>query len=86
MKFDDLYYSLLEDFNIAPQFQNAVQSGPDQGMTSGQPSNTFPSKMETIGGKILPSKKDIKKRKLTPKEKQSKIHRDIALQKSLGQK
>lgn len=71
MKFDHLYKSLLEDFNIPPQYQNAVQSGPDEGMTSGQPNNTFPSRIDTINIK-LPTKKSLKKAKKSPKGKQAK--------------
>lgn len=62
MKFDSLVNKLLEDFNIFSKAQSAPSTGPDQGMTSGDMQNTFPSKMETvvIG---LPKKKKIKKLK-----------------------
>jgi hypothetical protein len=55
MKFNSQYVSLLEDFNISPQHQDAVQSGPDIGMTSGNPNETFPSHNSTIQGNILPN-------------------------------
>ena len=51
MKFN----KLIEDFNISPQPQNAIQSGPDAGITTGNPNDTFPSHMNTIGGRLLPS-------------------------------
>jgi hypothetical protein len=62
------YTSLIEEFNVSPQYQNAVQNGPDIGMTSGNPDETFPSHSETLGGSLLPngiqiklSMKDVKK-------------------------
>jgi len=68
MKFDRSYNTLFEDFNISPQYQNVTQSGPDIGMTSGNPNETFPSHNSTVQGNILPnevriclSKKDAKK-------------------------
>jgi hypothetical protein len=61
MKFDNLYKSLLEDFNIPPQYQNAVQSGPDAGITSGDVNNTFPSKISNLNVSLpKPKKKKIK--------------------------
>ena len=55
MKFN----KLVEGFNVSPQSQNAVQSGPDIGMTSGKPNNTFPSNLSTISGDLLPEEKVI---------------------------
>jgi len=62
MKFDNAIKSLLEDFNVYPKSQMAVSAGPDQGMTSGDIANTFPSKQETLRVK-LPKKKIKKLRK-----------------------
>jgi hypothetical protein len=73
-----------EDFNISPQFQSANQSGPDQGMTTGEPTETFPYRSENAVGALLPgevqitfNKKDAKKlckilSSISPKEKQAK--------------
>ena len=68
MNFNDKYKFLSEGFNVSPQYQNAVQNGPDIGMTSGNPDETFPSHSETLGGSLLPngiqiklSMKDVKK-------------------------
>jgi hypothetical protein len=52
MKFD----KLIEDFNVSPKAQNAVQSGPDIGMTTGKINDTFPSTNGTISGDLLPHK------------------------------
>jgi hypothetical protein len=77
MRFDKLYESILEDFNIYPNYQNANQSGPDAGTTTGQPQSTFPSRVETVNIN-LPSKKDLKiNRRRSPKEKQAKSRSDI---------
>lgn len=70
MKFDLLYNSLLEGFNIPPLYQNAVQNGPDIGTTSGDINNTFPSKTSNVSIK-LPKFKN-KKTKQLPKEKSAK--------------
>jgi len=50
MKFN----KLIEDFNIFTNSQNAIQSGPDIGMTSGDIEGTFPNRKGSISGKILP--------------------------------
>jgi hypothetical protein len=50
MKFN----KLVEDFNISPKSQNAIQAGPDIGMTTGNINGTFPSTNSTIGGNLLP--------------------------------
>lgn len=50
MKFN----KLVEDFNISPKSQNAIQTGPDIGMTTGNINGTFPSTNSTIGGDLLP--------------------------------
>jgi len=81
MKFDRTVNQLLEDFNIFPKSQNAIQNGPDIGSTTGDINNTFPSKQQSIGGKLLPNKRDIKnlkkKAKNSPKEKPTKIRLEI---------
>ena len=61
MKFDQAVKQLLEGFNVMPQMQTAPSTGPDQGMTTGDQQNTFPSKMETLQV-TLPKKKKKKKR------------------------
>jgi hypothetical protein len=61
MKFDQTVRQLLEGFNVMPQMQTAPSTGPDQGMTTGDQQNTFPSKMETLQV-TLPKKKKKKKR------------------------
>ena len=61
MKFDQTVKQLLEEFNVMPQMQTAPSTGPDQGMTTGDQQNTFPSKMETLQV-TLPRKKKKKKR------------------------
>ena len=60
MKFEKLVKTILEDFNVIPQYQAAPSTGPDQGMTVGQPQNTFPSKIETVNVKL--NKKKFKKK------------------------
>lgn len=80
MTFNNRVQELLEDFNIFPKDQTAIQSGPDAGITTGDIDNTFPSKAKTVAGKLLPNKKDIKKlkkQKFIPKEKPPKIRLEI---------
>jgi hypothetical protein len=48
MLFNQTVKRILEDFNIYPQAQNAVSAGPDQGMTTADVNNTFPSKIGTV--------------------------------------
>jgi hypothetical protein len=60
MKFEETVRKLLEGFIEFPAAQAAPSTGPDQGMTSGDQQNTFPSKMETLQLK-LPKKKKKKK-------------------------
>jgi hypothetical protein len=60
MKFNSQYTSLIEGFNVPPQYQNAVQNGPDIGMTSGNPDETFPNHSDTLGGSLLPNGIQIK--------------------------
>lgn len=60
MKFDQTCKNILEGFNVFPLNQTAPSTGPDQGMTSGDQQNTFPSKMDTVKLK-LPLKKKKKK-------------------------
>jgi hypothetical protein len=77
MKFD----KLIEDFNIFPKDQNAVQSGPDAGITTGSIEKTFPNRGGIVMGDLLPNDIEIilnktlakKLLKLLPKEKLSKI-------------
>jgi len=86
--FNDLINSLLEDFNIYTKYQGVNQSGPDAGSTSVQPQDTFPSKVKTISGKILPSKKDIQRLKRShrhiPKGKQARYRDDIRVDRNQG--
>jgi hypothetical protein len=72
MKFNNYVNRLLEDFNIFPQNQSAPSTGPDQGMTSGDSSKTFPSDMATVGIPWPKKKKPKIKKKDRPKETQSK--------------
>ena len=48
------FVDLLEDFNVAPKSQNAIQSGPDIGMTTGDMGGTFPNQDGNIAGDLLP--------------------------------
>ena len=65
MKFEAEIKKLLEDFSVNPAFQSAPSTGPDQGMTSGDINNTFPSRQETFSFKL--GKNALKK--LRKKEK-----------------
>ena len=56
MKFN----KLIEDFNIFPKSQTALQSGPDIGMTTGDIDGTFPSRNGVVMGDLLPSKLELK--------------------------
>lgn len=67
MKFDKLLSELLEGFNVYPQSQNAINSGPDQGMTSGDFVNTFPSMMSTVRVTLPRKRSKSKKKKYYPK-------------------
>ena len=51
MKFN----KFIEDFNIFPNSQNAVQLGPDAGNTTGDFDDTFPNRKNTIAGNLLPN-------------------------------
>ena len=62
MKFYSEVKKILEGFNVFPKAQTAPSTGPDQGMTSGDMQNTFPSKMGTLLIN-LPKKKVKKLRK-----------------------
>lgn len=64
MKYNKLVNQLLEDFNVLPQTVNAVRSGPDQGMTSVQLQQTFPSSMSKVDIQLPGKKKKKKKLKL----------------------
>jgi hypothetical protein len=48
------FNKLIEDFNVLPKSQNAVQSGPDIGMTTGDMGGTFPNRGGAVIGNILP--------------------------------
>lgn len=61
MNFENQIKKILEDINVYPRYQAAVNSGPDIGMTTGDINNTFPSKQAQI--KIKLPKKNIKKLK-----------------------
>jgi hypothetical protein len=54
--------TFISPFVSRSQNQTAFNTGPDQGMTSGDQQNTFPSKMQQIDVK-LPAKKKTKKQK-----------------------
>jgi hypothetical protein len=49
----------MEDFNIFPYAQNATSAGPDQGTTTADINNTFPSKVGTVFLKRLKKKKKL---------------------------
>ena len=66
MKFELQIKKILEDFNINPMYQSAPSTGPDQGMTTGDNSNTFPSRQETISIKL--GKNALKKLKKKAKK------------------
>jgi hypothetical protein len=61
--FNQIVKKLLEDFNIYPYAQNATSAGPDQGMTTADINNTFPSKVGTVFLKKLKKKKKLTKQK-----------------------
>jgi|688.fasta_scaffold654167_2 hypothetical protein len=65
MIFDQTVKRILEDFNIYPQAQNAVSAGPDQGMTTADINNTFPSKIGTVFIKKLKKRNNRKYLKKT---------------------
>jgi len=48
------FNKLIEDFNVLPKSQNAVQSGPDIGMTTGDMEGTFPNRAGVVMGNLLP--------------------------------
>lgn len=54
------FVDLLEDYNVYPKNQNAVQSGPDIGMTTGDMEHTFPNQGGIIAGELLPRKVELK--------------------------
>lgn len=65
MKFNKTVERILEDFNVFPAAQTAVSAGPDIGMTTGDPVNTFPSNLTSVSVN-LPKKKKKKKRVVKP--------------------
>lgn len=82
MKFNNLYRDLLEDFNVSPQSQNAINNGQDIGMTSGDPNNTFPSRVNQLQLKLPHGKKNKAFKKRLPREMSTKYHQDIRQQKN----
>ena len=64
MKYDNLVSKLLEDFNVSPAGQNVINSGPDQGVTIGDPNNTFPSKNSQVEVR-MPEKRKKRLKRLT---------------------
>jgi hypothetical protein len=63
--FNQTVEKLLEDFNIYPYAQNAANAGPDQGMTTADINNTFPSKVGTVFLKKIKKKKKLTKQPLS---------------------
>ena len=61
MKFELEINKILEDFNVFPMSQSAPSTGPDQGMTTGDMSSTFPNRQETVSFSL--NKKKLKKQK-----------------------
>jgi len=59
---------LIEDFNVLPKSQNAVQSGPDIGMTTGDMEGTFPNRSGVVMGDLLPDDVQFKFNKEHAKE------------------
>ena len=51
MKFD----KFIEGLNVLPRSQNAIQSGPDIGMTTGDMEGTFPNRGGVVMGNLLPT-------------------------------
>lgn len=48
MLFNQTVERILEGFNLYPRAQNAVNAGPDQGTTTADINNTFPSKVTLV--------------------------------------
>jgi hypothetical protein len=71
MIFNQTVKQLLEDFNIYPQAQSAPSTGPDQGMTTADVSNTFPSKIGTVLINKFKKKKNKNRVKREQKTSQS---------------
>jgi hypothetical protein len=63
-KFD----KLIEGFNVMPKSQNAIQSGPDIGMTTGDMEGTFPNRGGVVMGNLLPTEVELKLNKKHVKE------------------
>lgn len=64
MKFNQAVKQILEDFNIFPAAQSAINSGPDQGMTSIDPNNGYPSRVSKLQFKFNKKKIKTKKKKV----------------------
>jgi hypothetical protein len=54
------FSKFVEDFNVLPKSQNAVQSGPDIGMTTGDMEGTFPNRGGAVIGSLLPNSIKLK--------------------------
>jgi hypothetical protein len=63
MNFDQTVKQILEGFNVYPQAQFAANVGPDQGMTSIDPNNGFPSKVGKLQFSFNRKKIKSKKKK-----------------------
>jgi hypothetical protein len=63
MNFDRTFKQILEDFNVYPQAQSAVNAGPDQGMTSIDPNNGYPSRVSKLQFSFNRKKVKSKKKK-----------------------
>jgi len=62
------FVDLLEDFNILPKSQNAVQSGPNIGITTGDMEHTFPNQDGNVAGDLLPHEVQLKLDKASAKK------------------
>lgn len=69
MSFNKTVNQILEDFNIYPASQNAVSAGPDQGTTTGDINNTFPSRVGTMLIKKI-SRKNKKRKPILKSDSQ----------------
>jgi len=63
MNFDQTIKQILEDFNVYPQAQYAVNAGPDQGMTSIDPNNGYPGRVGKLQFSFNRKKVKSKKKK-----------------------
>ncbi|NBW57283.1 hypothetical protein EB118_20115 [bacterium] len=64
MNFKQFFYEeFISPFVQRTMSQNAINAGPDTGMTSGDINNTFPSSVKTTPIILPKKKKKIKKKK-----------------------